>query len=205
MERDESIIKKILTILLSVVMVFGITGCDKEKEVSIDKLNEINDKIIEYFQANGVEDYENYSYNYVDEANKVVIVGLVDNSQEQQKWFKNNVVNSKYIKFEQGERATTTDEYNSYENIATLHSHKVNVDVLVKFDGILYGKSNSIIDYVGGTKAIGTIDKLIPNIYVPKLNGETNTPSILNALVFEASKQSLILYYNNEYVLFEKV
>lgn len=193
--------KTILTILLCGVLVFELTGCGKEKEVSVDELNGVNNKIIEYFQTNGVDEYENYSYNYVDEENKVVIVGLVDNSKEQQEWFKNNVVNSKYIKFEQGEHATTE----SYENISTLQSNKVDVNILVKFNGILYGRSNSIIDYASGSEAIGTIDKLIPNIYVPKLNGETNTESILNALVFEYSETSMVLYYNNKYVLFEKI
>lgn len=192
--------KTILTILLCGVLVLGLTSC-KTKEVSFDELNDVNNKIIEYFQTNSADEYENYSYNYVDEANKVVIVALVDNSKEQQEWFKNNVVNSKYIKFEQGEHATT--EY--YENISTLQSNKVDVNVLVKFNGILYGRSNSIIDYTGGTKVIGTIDKLISNIYVPNVDGETNTSGILNALVFECSETSIVLYYNNEYVLFEKI
>lgn len=95
--------KKILTIILCGLMILGITSCGKEKEVSVDVLNDINDKIINYFHTNGAEKYENYSYNYVDEENRMVIVGLVDNSKEQQDWFKKNIVNSKYIKFEQGE------------------------------------------------------------------------------------------------------
>ena len=65
----------------------------------------MNNKIIDYFQKNGTEKYNNYSYNYVDEKNKVVIVGLIDNSKKEQKWFKKNIVNSKYIKFEQGEKS----------------------------------------------------------------------------------------------------
>ena len=32
----------------------------------------------------------------------VVVVGLVNNSKEEQEWFKNNIVDSKYIRFEQG-------------------------------------------------------------------------------------------------------
>lgn len=42
------------------------------------------------------------------EKNKVVIVGLIDNSKKEQKWFKKNIVNSKYIKFEQGEKSKNT-------------------------------------------------------------------------------------------------
>lgn len=196
--------KTILTILVCGVMVLGLTGCIKEKEVSIDELNSINDKIIYYFQTNGAEKYDNYSYNYVDEENKIVIVGLVDNSIEQQEWFKKNIVNSKYIKFEQGSHVTN-ENYSSYKMVSTLSSDKADIKVLVKFDGILYAKSYRIIDYAGGTDSVGTIDKLIPDIYVPELNGETNTSSILNALVFDVSANSLVLKYDNEYVLFVKI
>lgn len=95
--------KIILTILVFGTIVWGLTGCETKRDVSGEKLNNINNKIINYFQENGAEKYDNYSYNYVDEKNKVVIVGLVDNSKKEQEWFKKNIVNSKYIKFEQGE------------------------------------------------------------------------------------------------------
>mgnify|MGYP004494001627 FL=1 len=52
--------------------------------VSMDELNRVNDKIIEYFQTNGVIEYDNYSYNYVDVEKMVVVVGLVDNSEKEQ-------------------------------------------------------------------------------------------------------------------------
>jgi len=77
------------------------------------------------------------------------------------------------------------------------------MDILVKYNGVLYKKSNSIIDYAGGSNPIGKIEKLTNT--TPKLNGETNNKEILNALVYEQSDKSLILLYNNEYVYFEKV
>ena len=108
-------------ILIFSVIFLGIititTGCSREKEVSIDELNKINDKIIEYFQTH--DDYSNFSYNYVDEANLVVVVGLVDNSKEEQSWFRKNVVDSKYINFEQGEH------YNNTFDVAK------NIDIIV--------------------------------------------------------------------------
>ena len=58
-------------------------------------------------------------YNYVDESNLVVVVGLVDNSKEEQSWFRKNVVDSKYIKFEQGEH------YNDGFDVAK------NIDIIV--------------------------------------------------------------------------
>lgn len=96
-------------ILIFSVIFLGViitTGCSRDEKASIDELNKINDKIIEYFQTH--DDYSNFSYNYVDEANLVVVVGLVDNSKEEQSWFRKNVVDSKYIKFEQGEHYSNT-------------------------------------------------------------------------------------------------
>ena len=108
-------------ILVFSVIFLGIititTGCGREKNVSIDELNKINDKIIEYFQTH--DKYSNFSYNYVDESNLVVVVGLVDNSKVEQSWFRKNVVDSKYIKFEQGEH------YNDGFDVAK------NIDIIV--------------------------------------------------------------------------
>lgn len=107
-------------ILIFSVIFLGIiitTGCSKDEKASIDELNKINDEIIEYFQTH--DNYSNFSYNYVDEVNLVVVVGLVDNSKEEQSWFRKNVVDSKYIKFEQGEH------YNDGFDVAK------NIDIIV--------------------------------------------------------------------------
>ena len=73
--------------------------------VSLQELSKVNDQIIAYFQSENIQ-YDNYSYNYVDEKNKVVVVGLLDNSKEEQDRFKELVVDSEYIRFEKGERLT---------------------------------------------------------------------------------------------------
>lgn len=95
--------------------------------------------------------------------------------------------------------------YNDYKKTSTLKSNVVDVNTLIMFDGILYGKSYALIDYVGGSKSIGVIDKLIPKEYIPKYNGETNTDEILNALVFDGGDNGIVCLYNNEYVLFERI
>lgn len=100
--------KVILTIILCGIIILKITGCTKE-EVSIEELNNINNKIVTYFQTNGAKKYDNYSYNYVDEENRLIIVGLIDNSKKQQEWFKKNIANSKYIKFEQAQPLNNLD------------------------------------------------------------------------------------------------
>lgn len=97
------------------------------------------------------------------------------------------------------------DKYKEYDKITTLHSKTASTDILIRFNGILYGKSFSVIDYAGGSEKIGTIDKLIDSKYVPKFDGETNNQEILGASVFEASEKTIVLNYNNTYVLFEKI
>lgn len=109
--------KTLFAVLVCTLMTLSLTGCGSKVEtdngvgnVSIEELNDINNKIIYYFNNNGASIYNNYSYNYVDEKDMVVVVGLVNNSKGEQEWFKNNIqewfknniVDSKYIRFEQG-------------------------------------------------------------------------------------------------------
>lgn len=93
--------KKIfLFILFPSVILIGIAGCKKEKTITIDELSNINNIIIDYFSSDVVLD-NNFCFNYIDEENLIVIVGLLDNSKEQQEIFKENVVDSDLIKFVQ--------------------------------------------------------------------------------------------------------
>ena len=95
--------KKIVLTVACVVMILGLTGCDKSNtEVSETELNKVNEQIIEYFSSENVE-YDNLSFNYVDLTNKKVVVGLIDNSKKQQDKLKKLVINSKLIEFVKGE------------------------------------------------------------------------------------------------------
>ena len=95
--------KKIVLTVACLVMILGLTGCDKSNtEVSETELNKVNEQIIEYFSSENVE-YDNLSFNYVDLTNKKVVVGLIDNSKKQQDKFKKLVINSKLIEFVKGE------------------------------------------------------------------------------------------------------
>ncbi len=91
--------KNFLLVILMVIVLIGIIGC--KKDVDQAKLNEVNDKIIEYFSSDYVE-YDNLSFSYIDEANGKVVVGLLDNSKEQRDKFKKLVVDSDLIEFIQG-------------------------------------------------------------------------------------------------------
>ena len=109
-------------------------------------------------------------------------------------------------KNEQGEWINVDGDYENYQHISTLEKNAyASTEILVKFDGIVYGKSNAIIDYEGGTEKIGVIDKLIDKELVPSLDNETNTKELLNAEVYNKTEDSIVLFYNNEYVLFGKV
>lgn len=92
--------KKILIIIMFICMIGTITGCGSD-EVSLKELNDINDKIIEFY-INNNDKAGNLGSHYVDEENKVVVVELIDNSSEEQEKFKKEVVDSEYIKFVQG-------------------------------------------------------------------------------------------------------
>ena len=96
-------------------------------------------------------------------------------------------------------------KYEDYDKITTLHSKIASTEIIIRFNGILYGKSFSVIDYAGGSKKIGTIDKLIDTMYIPKFDGETNNKEILGADVFEGNEKTIVLNYNNTYVLFERI
>lgn len=89
--------KTLFAVLVCTLMTLTLTGCGSKVETD----NRVGNVSI-YFNNNGTSIYNNYSYNYVDEKDMVVVVGLVNNSKEEQEWFKNNIVNSKYIRFEQG-------------------------------------------------------------------------------------------------------
>lgn len=103
-------------------------------------------------------------------------------------------------------RNEEADKYKDYEKVTSIKSDKVITTVLVKYDDTLYGQSKAVIDYAPNPNGpIGVIDKLIDSQYVPQVNGKTNVEEILNAKVDYVGESSLILNYNNIYVLFEKI
>ena len=105
-----------------------------------------------------------------------------------------------------GEWVKADDNYTDYELVKDLKKvDYASTEILVKYNEILYGKSNAIIDYSSDTEPIGIIAKVIDSEYVPKHNGETNQIELKDAEVHEANDKSMILKYNNEYVLFNKL
>ena len=94
----------------------------------------------------------------------------------------------------------------SYDLVTSLKQNQyASTETLVKFDGILYGESYAVIDYAGGTEKIGVINKLVDEDYIPKLDNETNDDDLLYAEVYNKTEDSIVLFYDNEYVLFGKI
>ena len=100
--------KKIVFTIISLILLFSASGCGKE--VTVDELNAVNNKIIEHFTSDEAL-YDNLTFNYVDVTNMKVVVGLLENTKEQQKKFKDMVVDSKYLEFVQGENFNVLEDY----------------------------------------------------------------------------------------------
>ena len=80
------------------------------------------------------------------------------------------------------------------------------INKLAKFNGVVYGQSNMVIDYAGDlNKSIGKIDYLIEEQYLPQINGETNCEELLNSLVLEVNDKNMVLNVNNVAVLFNEL
>ena len=82
----------------------------------------------------------------------------------------------------------------------------VDTTKLIKFNNVLYGKSNVLIDYAGDlNKSIGKINMFIGEEYLPQLDGETNCKELLNCSVLEANGISMVLNVNNVAVLYKAI
>lgn len=102
------------------------------------------------------------------------------------------------------ETKTETAERRKIKDVKIENSKDINTKELAKFNGIVYGRSNAIIDYAGNLDNwIGTINFLIDEDYLPELDGETNNKNLLNSKVLEANEKTMVLNINNEAVLFE--
>lgn len=109
-EKQEEFKKNIKVDFEYLKFVKGGSNIKSNDLISVDELNNINNKIIEYFRSDNVE-YDNLSFNYVDITNKVVVVGLLNNSKEYQEIFKKLIVNSNLIVFVQGENLVEHNKY----------------------------------------------------------------------------------------------
>lgn len=202
--------KKILEIILCVVMLVMITGCNNEK-VGVKELNKINDKITEFY-INNNDKAGNLGAHYVDEENKVVVVELIDNSKEEQEKFRKEIVDSEYIKFVQGNQqdnqqikiTKTKDcdnkviEYHQYEEgkvyLVCLDDIKLN-DVSLKdyFSKTYQTFNDSINSLINNMKLIDTYKDGGTKLY------KNDTISIIKCNTIDGNKDIYIGDTNLEY------
>ena len=76
-----------------------VCGIKLEELENIHKI--VDSKLEEYEKTNGKK-YSNVAATGVDQNLNKVVITLVNNSKEEQKWFRENIYDSKYIAFEQG-------------------------------------------------------------------------------------------------------
>lgn len=150
--------------------------------------------------------YSTFGINSKIGANDTFEIQLDNNSDEIYFYTGSNGYKKVLEKNEKGIWVKVDSKYDGYKLVSSLKKvNHASTEILVKFDEVLYGKSYAIIDYAGGTEKIGVIDKVIDNKYIPKLNNETNAQEVKNAEVYDKTYNSIVLLYNNEYVLFEKL
>lgn len=101
---------------------------------------------------------------------------------------------------------TSSNKFDGYTLVSDLGKiNGIYTEQLVRYNGALYGRSYGIISVSSKIKQIGVIDKVIDKKYVPKLDCETNCEEIRNAGVYGEAGETVILFYNNDFVLFEKI
>lgn len=112
--------KNILTIVLCISLILMTNGCNSQTKSKPTNYKDTSNAVYNYFQ-NAKKD-ENIAAISYDDEKQVVVVTLVDNSQEnQEKFLRGANVDKKYIEFEQG------GTYNTFDaKIVTLDSSKEN-------------------------------------------------------------------------------
>ena len=99
--------KKIFSFLIIFFLILSIIGCNKkEVKATMEELKmlrgEIQDKLKQLDHYNGISSFG------IDAKEMVIVVEFVENDEEHQKWFKDNICDSEYIKFKQGGPYTTS-------------------------------------------------------------------------------------------------
>lgn len=110
--------KNILTIVLCISLILMTNGCNSQTKNKPNNYKDTSSVVNNYFQ--NVKKDENIAAISYDDEKQVVVVTLVDNSQENQEKFLSGAnVDKKYIEFEQG------GAYNTFDTkIVTLDSVK---------------------------------------------------------------------------------
>ena len=91
------------------------SSCDIDKICGIEleeleHIHELIDSKLEEYEKNNGNKYTNVAATGVDRNLEKIVITLVDNSKEEQKWFRENIYDSEYLFFEQGGPYTTSSD-----------------------------------------------------------------------------------------------
>lgn len=110
------------------IHITGMTHWNIENLITIEELENINktisDRLAKYLSNN---EYNNFASNYVDTEKHRIIIELVDNSEKEQQWFRDNIYDSKYIEFEQGGPYITLESQIEVVKSSVQNKNKFNI------------------------------------------------------------------------------
>lgn len=162
-------------------------SCDNTIKITIEELEnihkEVDDSIEKYRENN---EYHNVASTGVDREKYRLIIELVDNSTEQQKWFRENIYDSKYIVFKQGGPYTTS-------NGNTIKPNLFNRNEIIKVTIDNYSQYKNNFEY-SDKDTIDTIYNLFKNLEtnIESESSEPENPEELYKVIFFNSENMLI-------------
>ena len=170
--------KKVFNFLIILFLVLLIIGCNKkENKATMEELKmlrgEIQEKLKELNYYNGISSYG------IDTKEMVVVVEFVENDEEHQKWFNDNISDSKYIKFKQGGPYTTSSNIR-IEVVKKTNQDGNKFNLYVDRDNKIYLSSNlEEIYYIKRDLMKYTLKEYITGMWQTTEDGMKNLTAIL--------------------------
>ena len=170
--------KRIINILLITILLTTISGCNKkEAKATMDELKmlrgEIQGKLKQLDHYNGISSFG------IDTKEMVIIVEFVENDKEHQKWFKDNICDSEYIKFKQGGPYTTSSNIR-IEVVKNTNQDGNKFNLYVDRDNKIYLSSNiDEVYYVKTDLMKYTLKEYITGMWQTTEDGMKNLTDIL--------------------------
>lgn len=172
---------KLLSILVLTLLILSV-GCNKEEsKVTIEELKkirgEIQDNIIKYYDK--YQNYNGLSSYGIDTKEIVIVVEFVENDEEHQKWFKDNICDSEYIKFKQGGPYTTSSNIR-IEVVKNINQDGNKFNLYVDRNNKIYLSSNiEEVYYVKSDLMKYTLKEYITGMWQTTEDGMKNLTDIL--------------------------
>ncbi len=144
------VLKKILFIVLCGIIILNMTGCREQsrKYVTVTELKKLQEQI-----TDSISSYHNFASCFLDEEKKIVVVELIDNSEEEQEWFRKHIIHSSYVQFRQGGPYTTSG-FNFYIEKKGVHHNLHFTPYYSTSDRTVYLSSNIDDFYIVDEKKI---------------------------------------------------